>query len=88
MTPGGVGELVVTGSNVMLGYWNRPEETAEMIRMYGEPGGNRKQLQQFIGRIGEKRAELERKRLDLEKMLADLQHVEDRARATLAEYGE
>ena len=64
------------------------EETAEMIRMYGEPGGNRKQLQQFIGRIGEKRAELERKRLDLEKMLADLQHVEDRARATLGEYGD
>jgi long-chain acyl-CoA synthetase len=30
--PGVVGELVVTGSNVMLGYWNRPEETAEMIR--------------------------------------------------------
>jgi acyl-CoA synthetase (AMP-forming)/AMP-acid ligase II len=29
---GVVGELVVTGSNVMLGYWNRPEETAEMIR--------------------------------------------------------
>ena len=64
------------------------EETAEMIRMYGEPGGNRKQLQQFISRIGEKRAELERKRLDVEKMLADLQRVEDRARATLEEYGE
>lgn len=30
--PGVVGELVVTGSNVMLGYWNRPEETSEMIR--------------------------------------------------------
>ena len=64
------------------------EETAEMIRMYGEPGGNRKQLKQFISRIGEKRAELERKRLDLEKMLADLQHVEDRARAALGEYGD
>ena len=61
------------------------EETAEMIRMYGEPGGNRKQLRQFINRIGEKRAELERKRLDLEKMLADLRRVEKRARAALKE---
>ena len=30
--PGDVGELVVRGSNVMLGYWNRPEETARVIR--------------------------------------------------------
>ena len=30
--PGVVGELVVRGSNVMLGYWNRPEETAKVIR--------------------------------------------------------
>jgi long-chain acyl-CoA synthetase len=34
--PGTVGELVVRGSNVMLGYWDRPEETAAMIR----PGPN------------------------------------------------
>ncbi len=27
-----VGELVVCGSNVMMGYWNRPEETASVIR--------------------------------------------------------
>jgi acyl-CoA synthetase (AMP-forming)/AMP-acid ligase II len=30
--PGTVGELVVEGSNVMLGYWNRAHETAEVIR--------------------------------------------------------
>lgn len=62
------------------------EETADMIRMYGEPGGNRKQLEKFIRRIGEKRAELERKSRDLQKMLDDLQHVEQKARLTLAEY--
>lgn len=61
------------------------EETADMIRMYGEPGGSKKQLQQFINRIAEKRAELERKRQDLAKMQADLERVEKRARAALKE---
>jgi amino acid adenylation domain-containing protein len=30
--PGVVGELAVRGSNVMVGYWNRPDETATAIR--------------------------------------------------------
>ena len=36
---GEVGELVVRGTNVMLGYWNLPEETAKRLRpgrYYGE----------------------------------------------------
>lgn len=29
---GKVGEIIVHGGNLMLGYWNRPEETAEALR--------------------------------------------------------
>jgi len=61
------------------------DETAELIRMYGSPRNNRKQLEKFIVRIGEKRTELERKRRDLELMLNDLQNVEDKCFVALAE---
>jgi acyl-CoA synthetase (AMP-forming)/AMP-acid ligase II len=36
--PGGTGELVVRGSNVMKGYWELPEETARMLRPGLWPG--------------------------------------------------
>lgn len=32
MPPGETGEIVVRGAGVMLGYWNRPEATAETIK--------------------------------------------------------
>lgn len=32
VAPGELGEIVIRGSNVMLGYWNRPSETAKVIR--------------------------------------------------------
>ena len=62
------------------------DETADMIKMYGSPGGNRQQLETFIVRIGEKRAELEHKRRDLEIMLHDLKNVEEKCQLALAEH--
>ena len=62
------------------------DETAEMINMYGSPQGNRQQLEKFLLRIAEKRAELERKQRDLEVMLGDLKEVEDNCQQALAEY--
>jgi DNA-binding transcriptional MerR regulator len=61
------------------------DETAEMIKMYSSPGGNHKQLEKFVLRIGEKRAELKRKQRDLEFMLIDLQSVEDKCHEAMAQ---
>jgi len=36
--PGAVGELVVRGANVMLGYWRRPEATDRRLRAGDVPG--------------------------------------------------
>ena len=62
-------------------------ETADLIKMYGSPHGNRKQLEKFILRIADKRADLERKRRDLEVMINDLQSVEDKCHVALTESG-
>ncbi|MDX2416052.1 MAG: MerR family DNA-binding transcriptional regulator [Xanthomonadales bacterium] len=61
------------------------DETADMIKMYGSPRGNQKQLEKFIVRINEKRSELEQKRQDLEVMMNDLQSVENKCHVALAE---
>ncbi len=34
--PGREGELCIAGPQIMKGYWNRPDETADMIRVHGD----------------------------------------------------
>ncbi|MGE5049476.1 MAG: AMP-binding protein, partial [Deltaproteobacteria bacterium] len=48
--PGEIGELVLSGPNVMTGYWNRPDETA---RAFLERGGHRWMLTGDIVRMDE-----------------------------------
>ena len=62
------------------------DETADLIRMYGSPRNNRRQLEIFLIRIADKRTELERKRRDLEVMLNDLRIVEDNCQEERAQY--
>lgn len=38
--PGEVGEIVATGSNIMEGYWNDPEETAAVLDRHGYHTGD------------------------------------------------
>jgi len=52
------------------------DESAEIIRMYGTPGNNRRQLELLISRIQEKRAALLRRQKDLQATLNELAAAE------------
>lgn len=59
------------------------DESAEIIGMYGTPANNRRQLEVLIGRIQDKRAELQRQQLDLQAMLGELADAESKCRDAL-----
>jgi DNA-binding transcriptional MerR regulator len=52
------------------------EQSAEIIRMYGTPGNNRRQLETLLHRIRERREELQRQQRDLQALLHELEEAE------------
>jgi DNA-binding transcriptional MerR regulator len=59
------------------------DESAEIIGMYGTAANNRRQLDVLIGRIRDKRAELQRQQRDLRAMLGELADAESKCREAL-----
>ena len=59
------------------------DESAEIIRMYGTPGNNRRQLELLISRIQEKRAALLRQQKDLQATLHELAAAEQQCSKAL-----
>jgi DNA-binding transcriptional MerR regulator len=59
------------------------EESAEIIRMYGTPGNNRRQLETLLRRIRERREDLLRQQRDLKALLRELEEAEGNCQAAL-----
>jgi DNA-binding transcriptional MerR regulator len=57
-------------------------ECKELIDMY-DPCGNRRQLDRFLEKITERRAQLQQQMLDIEQMQVELDTAEERCRAAL-----
>jgi DNA-binding transcriptional MerR regulator len=59
------------------------DESAEIIRLYGSPGNNRRQLEMLIEKIQERRAALQRQQRDLAALLKELADAESKCRDAL-----
>lgn len=59
------------------------EESAEIIRMYGTPGHNRRQLESLLHKIRERREDLQRQQRDLQALLRELEEAESNCQAAL-----
>ena len=60
-------------------------ECKELIELYDPAGGNRKQLETFMEKIAERRAQLQQHLLDIQQMQLELDTAEERCRAALEE---
>ena len=60
-------------------------ECRELIELYDPETGSRKQLETFMGKIAERRLQLEQQLLDIQQMQLELDTAEERCLAALAE---
>lgn len=59
------------------------DESAEIIRLYGSPGNNRRQLELLVEKIQQRREALLHQKRDLEAMLKELAGAESKCRDAL-----
>ncbi|QLC72302.1 MerR family DNA-binding transcriptional regulator [Pseudomonas sp. LPB0260] len=60
-------------------------ECKELIELYDPSHGNRKQLETFMDKIAERRAQLQQQLLDIQQMQLELDTAEERCLIALAE---
>ena len=60
-------------------------ECKELIELYDPASGNRKQLQTFMQKIAERRAQLEQQLLDIQQMQIELDTAEERCYVALSQ---
>jgi DNA-binding transcriptional MerR regulator len=60
-------------------------ECRELIELYDPSGGNLKQLNTMLGKIAERRAQLEQQQLDIQQMQLELDTAEERCHIALSE---
>ncbi|AZL68346.1 MerR family DNA-binding transcriptional regulator [Pseudomonas sichuanensis] len=59
-------------------------ECRELIELYDPTGGNLKQLNSMLGKIAERRAQLEQQMLDIQQMHLELDTAQERCEQALA----
>lgn len=60
-------------------------ECKELIELYDPASGNRRQLETFMDKIAERRAQLEQQLLDIQQMQLELDTAEERCQIAMSE---